>query len=181
MPFPCNDDRCDEAKQSTFRKDRTHTVLVFAHTLCLNVWHHILLLNCNHVLKMLFSMMWLILKRVPGRVAYISKLLKVKSSITTYCIWILIHWHLWLMLHSIRSQTWDIPTWYLRLPSIKVFHCQKFGRWCIRKYNGNATVCCTDLDCQQRSLLVTKLEDKWCYTVLAFVLQVYDYLSADVC
>lgn len=134
---------------------------------------------------MLSYVMWLVLKRVPGRVAYISKLLKVKSSMTTYCIWILNHWHLWLMLHSIRSQTWDIPTWYLWLLSIQLFHCLKFGRWCIRKHNGNATICCT-LDCQQRSRLVTKLEDKWCYTVVAFVLQVYDiikedHVNADVC
>lgn len=115
---------------------------------------------------MLFYVTWHILKRVSGRVAYISQLLKVKSSIT-YCIWILDHWHLWLMLRSIQSQMWDIPTYCLWLPKVWKMMYKKIKWQCYRLLS--------------RSWLSTKkslaaiLEDKWCSTVLAFVLQVDDY------
>lgn len=37
------------------------------------------------------------------------------------------------------------------LLSIQLLHCLKFGRWCIRKYNGNATLCWSWLSTEKSS------------------------------
>lgn len=147
MPFPCNDDRCDEAKQSTwtFRKDRTHTVLVFAHTLCLNVtycyWTATMCLNVIFHDVTYFKKSsregCLHFEAFEGKILN-NNILHLNLNPLASVIYAAFHSKSDLGYSYLIS-----PTWYLS--------CLKFERLCIWKYNGNATVCCTDLDCQKSS------------------------------
>lgn len=41
---------------------------------------------------------------------------------------------------SRNSQIWDIPAWALQLPNLEALRCLMFGRWHIKKQNGNASM-----------------------------------------